>query len=322
MTIKELFNSCDFAEVADEIAIIDPRQAGMLYCYKELFDMHRLADGEPCESVLEVNSHRVNNCHEVGDYQFPNMEISTMDDAKDYSNARLAAEILWERTFFGFGEDELPRFIIDKILQQNENGKKAFELSKERYIGLCGTKKLKDEVREDLKDAIHIGFTQERWYYFEKREKTCSEKTKEWIRKIDAEIRRLKRRSRVEYLIQRLTTNAVAGRSMTAEELGFLYDTKLICEHALRSYTNDENARCGYIKDLLNWNFGDELQYYSNAVIHVITSPDHPLRDDESLDFIKSLFPESADIKWTFSHDPERGRDIKVFIAAYNNENE
>lgn len=318
MTIKELFNSCDFAEVAKEIAKIDRRPAQMLYCYKEVFDMYRLADGEPCESVLEVNKNGVDNGHEVDDDQFPNMEISTTDAAKGYGNARLAAKILWERTFYGFGEDEQPGFIIDQILQENENGKKAFELRKERYIGLCGTKKLKDEIREDLKDSIYIGFTQERWDYFEKRERTCCAKKKEWLRQTDAEIKRLQRRSRVEYLIERLTANAVAGNSMTADDLESLYDTSLISELALRSYTNDENARCDYIKDLLNWNFGDELQEFDHAVIQVITSPEYPMRDDESLDFLMALFPENTDIKWTFSHDPARGKDMKVFIAAYS----
>ncbi|MCF0186402.1 MAG: hypothetical protein HUJ98_07945, partial [Bacteroidaceae bacterium] len=206
MTIKELFNSCDFSEVAEEIVKIDERQVMRLYCYKEIFDMHRNAEDKTCEDVDKANRHKLIAYYEVGDVwvtdeEFAGLEIDTNEGAEDYSLAWLAAQILWERTFYGFGEDELPRFELEECYQRTQNGQMAIALAKERYLGLCTTTELKEKFhRSRIERVKFFAFSLEEWEYMEKREQECSETTKRWLRETDEEIKRLKRRSQVEYL--------------------------------------------------------------------------------------------------------------------------
>lgn len=322
MTFKALLLECRFEDVANSIRALYGDQVQMLPHYKEVFDQLCHTSAVPSEGYIEV---RMESSEYAGSYvRIDGLHDVSIEEALgralqiegEMPLEEIAARCLWEYTFYGFSEEDTTEMFAEwEGRGFSHYGERACLLQRKFYRGLIY--KDKEEKKRLLKPsgAFCMAFTLENWKEIHLHKRRCNRSRRRRNCRLDNRIKALQRKDKVQWLIQRLTANP-SPRAFKPGDLDFLFSTTLIYEMKFHSYAYDVHRRVAYLHELIEKYSSYNFQGYTQYLVHITTSSEHPVAPEESLDFIKAQFPEHAKVMWGFSYDDSLEQEIGVLIVA------
>lgn len=323
MTVKELLLGCDFDKMADCIREIYNSQSVMMPRYKEVFDKLCHTEAMVSEGKIRIGMVEpdwedepsyisVDGCHEASIEETLG-KVLQVD--VDISLEETAARFLWEFTFLGFSDEEIKhRLGIGREKGYTHFGRQAFELALRHYEGLIYSK---NENRRDRRKFIMehgIGYTMETWDEIKLHQKRCNRSRRKRNYRQEKRIAELKRKDKIEWLIQRLIANP-ASPPFSRNNVDFLFSTSEISEVKFHSYAYDITTRVDYLRELMEKYSSYDFGGYEQYLILVTTSSTHPLRPEESLAFITNGFTRGKSVQWGYNYDENLGEEIKILIV-------
>lgn len=285
MTVKELFNSLTFDEVAEALRYTHSGERSVAKCtaaYKESFDYFRHLDfkGVGGEVTFDVKPREewftpgslpllANNVE--GDY-WENTVGKTVVYPQDnpFSDAQLAGAILWGMTFYGFTPRNLWRF-TEKC--NSRYGIKANILIQRQYRPYirekCDLKRLKQGAKQASidREILEVAFTDETWnriHYRQQQGHQNRSKRKRFYR-ISKRIDDLRRIDRRIGLIGEVSADigedniAIYSQIMSASEInGYIIESRAYGAMSRSAYISELATRYGLF-DELDLKVGDRV---------------------------------------------------------------
>lgn len=322
MTLKELLLQCKFEDVANSIKKLYEEQVGMLPHYKEVFDRLRHMEAMPCEGSIHIHMIQsewmdpylcVDGLHEVSTEEELGRELQF---EVELSLEELAAHCLWEFTFYGFSDEDFADTVNKwEGMGHTHYGKRAYELEKNYYRGLIYINK-KEKKSLKRRDEIFrgIAFSMGTWSEIDLHKSHCNRIRRKRNYRINKRITELKRKDKVEWLIQRLTANPSPNAFMR-NDLNFLFFTSQIKEVEFHSYAYDANKRVSYLQELIEKHSSYNFYGYSQYLVLVTVSSAYPISSEESLSFIANLFPKEVNVQWGFNYKNNLIQEISILIV-------
>jgi len=337
MTLKELLKSCDFKDIASCIA---KTSAGtvVLSQFKEAFDILRHLEpagngGRELEIVRAYDKYfkryypLLKQWGELREWKYELANKIIVSDELMLTDAEIAANILWELTYWG--DQDTPEnhdMAIKNMLGREEadtsNLSNPFALAAEKLERKLRNNYLPKQFKE-YKDKISL--PAEAWDKIERKRKNRPKRMRDHRQK--KRIEALERMTKVEDAIRRLTANTctkyeVRGtQSFSREELEYLFKTKLIheCPYHTRAY--DVHQRVDYLIDLFSNYVSEDFSKYTRFLLMFRTSSDYPLAQSELErleNFFNQYLPASANIRYGYGNDETLGTEVSLlFVGSY-----
>lgn len=229
MTFYELLHKVPFDGLIPTLKSLD---AGEIYPYREAFDELMLIGAvEEDDGVIEVSCDEEDESwiHVTGCQNYWREVLASrieVEDGLELGDCELAAHILWEMTFYGFSEDDTPSFREhpDNEYERRRSGVRSRQMA----MYARGRK----EKSECFKGAMLLE-TLER---IDARMKRRNRAKRMRDARMERTMTRLERMSKVEECIKNLMSICP---ELDREELGYLFDTKVIHETRVRQHRGD-----------------------------------------------------------------------------------
>lgn len=324
MTVKELLITVGFDAIMKALKMMHPNDRSITDTagYKEAFDIicNTTFDGEGGEVGFDVwnDSHSLTAYYVEGDYWENSVgKIVIRPDDDSFTDADLAAAILWGMTFYGFTrhdewtprEERFTRF-----------GTMAEQLERKLYLPYIRDKRTKQGLKRDKEMSHGIAFPMEVWEQIHYGRKHQSRAKRKRFYRMKSRIAQLKRLDKRWHLLDTI-----------AEKTGFrdaqlenrIINAGSIHEHWRESHVYGRGSRIEYLNDLLTNYYPslDDLgEAYNEMLIIAYTSEKSPLTADEetSLRKIVSAVAAKLQINATLikSIDNEAKKEIALQIIG------
>jgi hypothetical protein len=325
MTLKELFDRCEFKDIAPYISQYYRREAAGMAQFKQAFDILRHtqpeADTENPNKKITVARNIIEEDLKPFYEEFPDhyipvsvsncwgddwqselaMEVAVSDEIT-VSDSEIAAHCLWQLTFWGFdqssleGKEAMGRRILSK---KDKNVSNPYAVAAEKL-------------------------SQRYWTNYEKYKKTDCDLDQRPRRnrakrmrdhRQNKRIEKLERMARIEDAIRLLTHDST---SFSREELIYLFDTKLIYEDYYYSHSYDVCRRVDYLTDLFS-NYVSDFSEYNRFILMVRTSQDYPLIQEEKdmlEKFFSNFLPSSANVRYGYGIENRLGTEAGLMLMC------
>ncbi|GEM_PF-2033404 len=291
MKLKELFDKYAFDEILPYLKAIEPEREDSMYQFREAYDLlrHMEPSKEDCGEVkLEWSS---DECYEgkyvmvynlAGDYWENNLakEVVLSEDLQ-ISEMEIAANCLWEITFFGFGqeEDEDDRSIFS--YPREEKNKYDVALYKLQLSNWKHTTPRRYRSKSCVL-CTDADFCMRRM----NSKKNRSKRKRDY--RVECREKFLEMHSQREDFIQKL----IHSGGFRREEVEFLHQVESGQYYPYRSRTWDVTKRIDYILDSINKYQVVDFSQYSDVIICLRSSSDNPVTEVEKEKLLAGL-PES-----------------------------
>ena len=280
MTLSELLRKVSFDELIPTLkGVYDVKD---IYSYGEAFDelMLKEAAGQT-DGVIELsrdeddeNWIHVTGCHDCwSEVLASRIQI---EDGLSFSDAELAARILWEMTYWGFSEDETPSFMERP---DNKYRRKWSEVhSRQKVMYARGRK----EKRECFREAMSWDICKRIWEREERRNRAKRMRDA----RMDRAMARLDRMSKVEECIKDLMRICPElGRG----ELEYLFDTKIVHETRFRQHKGDGKYSPATIQTLIR-DYSDVPEDEYDSIVLVLYSDSRENISAETVSAVRDIF--------------------------------
>ena len=334
MTLKELFNRCDFKDIAPVIKEhhYSDKAINMSH-FKEAFDVLRhlepkLNPDYPSYQKVTITTARNANWEKKekknndyiramcgGDYWESDLAKEVVVSGEiTLTDNEVAAHCLWEMTFYG-----------------NPYNREESEEVSLRISGETDTSNPYTVAADKLEDKLHKKYLPRRYKYatnYANHQEFLKGKNGKptqyfkyipdelmWVEprknrakrmrdhRLEQRIKKLERMAKIEYAIRRLTANT---KSFARKEVEYLFKTNLIREGRFHSFAYNPDQRIDYLIDLLSNYVSEDFSNYTHFILMFRTSSVYPL-DQRELDMIQVFFskylPASANIRYGYGND-------------------
>ena len=280
MTLYELLRKVSFDELIPTLeGVYDVKD---IYSYREAFDelMLNEAAGQT-DGVIELsrdeddeNWIHVTGCHNCwSEVLASRIQI---EDGLSFSDAELAARILWEMTYWGFSEDETPSFMERP---DNKYRRKWSEVHSRQQVMYARGRK---EKRECFRGAMSWDICKRIWEREERRNRAKRMRDA----RMDRAMARLDRMSNVEECIKDLLRICPElGRG----ELEYLFDTKIVHETRFRQHKGDVKYSPATLQTLIK-DYSDVPEGEYDSIILVLYSNSRENVSEETVSAIRDIF--------------------------------
>lgn len=322
MTFKELLLSCEFEQVATYLRKIYDLDS--ITHFKEAFDILRHTEAVACEGKIHIYLDEteeedkyidVSGLHDVRNKEALGRELQV--DANISSLAEIAAHCLWEITFFGFSDEEKEDLILKwHGIGHTVYSELAFNLEVKNNLGMIYSGKRKKESKKYIASTKIVVFPLEIIHEIEVHTMHCNRSKRKRNYRQNKRIEFLNRKEKEEWLIQKLTRNP-APHSFTRNDLSFISSTIHCSEYKFHSYSYDAMKRTAYLRELIEKYLSSDFSSYNRLLVLVTTSPKHPLRKEESLDFINDLFAKGKPVQWGYNYNEKLREEMIVLVVLF-----
>lgn len=280
MILSELLLKVSFDELIPTLkGVYDVKD---IYSYREAFDelMLNEAAGQT-DGVIELsrdeddeNWIHVTGCHDCwSEVLASRIQI---DDRLSFSDAELAARILWKMTFWEFSEDGIQSYWETA---DNKYIGKWFEVhSRQKVMYARGRK----EKRECFREAI----SRDTYWRILQREKRRNRAKRMRDARMDRAMARLDRMSNVEECIKDLLRICPElGRG----ELEYLFDTKIVHETRFRQHKGDGKYSPATLQTLIR-DYSEVPEDEYDSIVLVLYSDSRENVSEETVSAIRDIF--------------------------------
>lgn len=285
MTVKELFLSVSFKQIAEALAHMpDPSIRNCLSGYKEAYDaicnLEPSSDGG--EVTFEVESEEAAEfltCYSVEGDLWENVVGKTIvpPDDNAFTDAELAGAILWDMTFYGFSRHERWNPYKEYFTPY---GEKAERLERKLYLPYIKDKRKRRNLKSK-RMPFGIAFSWEVWEQIRYGKKHQNRSKRKRYYRLKQRIALLKRLDKRQHLIDTLRqttdlTDLQLERCIMSA--GSIYETWR------ESHTYGNSSRIEYLEDLItNYDrmLNKPIADCEELVVVAYSSANARLTDDE-----------------------------------------
>lgn len=199
-----------------------------------------------------------------------------IEDGLSFSDAELAARILWEMTYWGFSEDETPSFMERP---DNKYRRKRSEVHSRQMVMYARGRK---EKRECFREAMSWDICERIWEREERRNRAKRMRDA----RMDRAMARLDRMSNVEECIKNLLRICPElGRG----ELEYLFDTKIVRETRFRQHKGNGNYTPATLRRLIQ-DYSDLPEDEYDSIVLVLYSDSRENISEKTVSAVKDIF--------------------------------
>jgi hypothetical protein len=281
MTLKELFDRCDFKNIAPKIAEIS--SSVRIHRFKEAFDYLRRLEPQKCEEypndVIEIyiverewgGFVKAGGNLDESSWAFCLAKEIVVAEGLTLTDNEIAAHCLLEMTFWG-DDAKMPKPQFCDIYPQIDNSNP--------YAVAAAANKLSNKLCDKCIEA-------------------------------------LERMAKVEDVIRRL----ILKSDFIREELEYLFKTDLIHEDMFRSLSYNVDQRIDYLIDVFSNYVCDDFSKFTHFLLMFRTSPEYEFTREEwsmIFKFFSQRLPSSANIRYGYGTDAELGTEVSLlFVSNY-----
>lgn len=298
MTVKELFKSVEFMAIADALqcSLSSDKSVRDIASYKESYDIlcNTEFEGKGGEVTFSVYSDGVLADGVEGDMwsNIVGREV-VCPEGHSYTDAELAAWILWGATFYGF--TPMNSWSRDRREIYNEYSEREHILYQRLYRPYIRDKRILLVMKQLAKQAAPRGLAMalEDWVSIRCRKVHQNRAKRKRYYRLKKRIEQLSKLSRRQDLIDRLVAttgecdSAISNRIMKA---------KAISETYRESHTYGKIDRADYLVDLLS-NYaeviGDFCESGDEMIVVIYATESNPVTDEEKYTLHKFLREEA-----------------------------
>lgn len=285
MTVKELLVSVGFDAIMKALKMMHPNDRSITDTagYKEAFDIicNTMFDGEGGEVEFEVwdDSHSLTAYYVEGDcWENSVGKIVIRPDDDSFTDADLAASILWGMTFYGFTRHAQWEPREEPFTQF---GVMAEQLERKLYLPYIRDKRTLQSLKRDKDMPFGIAFPMEVWDRIDYCKRHQNRVKRKRFFRMERRIAQLKRLDKRQHLI-----NSIAYKTgfSDAQLQGRIINAGSIHEHWRESHFYGRGSRIEYLNDLLaNYvpSLYDVSEVCSEMLVMAYTSEESPLTADE-----------------------------------------
>ena len=323
MTLKELVMQVSFEELLPYLKAMIKGHDNSLYAFREAYDRLRLMEPNP-EYQGEVQISWSGDIDEEENYQPGEddvLAICYLDDdvwenelAKeliihknvDVSLAEIAANCLWEITFYGFSPNEISQTfdrMLGRIKPQNK-----YEIALDKLEESIWKHQTPRRLRSRGpwgQRCTTLEFPLRRG----DRRKNRSKRKRAYRQKRREEY--LKKMGRRLNMVETLT---VPGSSFTRQDVEFLMSIEKGMSYDYTSITGNAEGRLAYIADSMTKYQQLDRDGYDNAIVCVIVSSKYPLAEVECREFQAKVrsFLKYEDIRFGTVQTDNDSKEVEV----------
>jgi hypothetical protein len=320
MKFKELLHSCSFNDLLPTLLELMSEHKDSMPDFKIVFDTLRRIEPESTSTKICITydewidvSCIDPECEGYCGFCYPwnislGMEV-TWDDNVHLSTPEIVAHCIWEMTFYGFSEERITHFFARDEFDLSEDGRKIAELKlKVLRFKYPISAKLADnkEERVLLKPGNFLINSTE----FNRGSRAMNRSKRKRLYRWEKRIKYLEWQHKIKSAIQKLTENS----DIKAEELSYLFDTKLISERCFESCADYIDQRAQYLVELLTEYAYDDFTNYTRFCFLFQSSSQHPITENEKLELakIKEQLPQIANIRFGYGTNDDLGEKMSV----------
>ncbi|UKI43476.1 MAG: hypothetical protein L6U16_10560 [Porphyromonadaceae bacterium] len=324
MTVKELLVNVGFDAIMEALKKMHPNDRSITDTagYKEAFDIicNTEFDGEGGEVGFDVwdDSHSLTAYYVEGDsWENSVGKIVIRPDDDSFTDADLAASILWGMTFYGFTRHAQWEPREEPFTQF---GVMAAQLERKLYLPYIRDMRTRQSLKRDKEMPFGIAFPMEVWdriHYCKRHQNRAKRKRFYRMKRRIAHLKRLDKR---QHLLYTIAEKAGFRDSQLADRI---INAGSIHEHWRESHVYGRGSRIEYLNELLT-NYTPSLydlsEIYSEMLVMTYTSEDSPLTAEEEtrLREIVSVVAEKRQINATLikGNDNETKGEIALQIIG------
>lgn len=298
MTVKELFKSVEFMAIADALqrTLSSDKSVRDIASYKESYDIlcNTEFDGKGGKVTFSVYSDGVLADGVEGDLwsNIVGKEV-VRPEGHSYTDAELAAWILWGATFYGF--TPMKSWSRDHREIYNKYSEREHILYQRLNRPYIRDKRTRSTMKQRAKQATPRGLAmtlEDRELIRYRKAHQNRAKRKRYYR-LEKRIEQLSKMSRRQDLIDRLVATTGVWRSAISNRI---MKAKAISETYRESHTYGKIGRADYLVDLLSnyaEGIGDFCESRDEMIVVIYATESNPITDEEKFTLHKFLREES-----------------------------
>ena len=324
MTLKELVMRVSFEELLPYLKAMIKGHDNSVYAFREAYDRLRLMEPNP-EYKGEVQISWSGDIDEEENYQKGERDVLAVcyldGDAwenglakelvihknVDASLAEIAANCLWEITFYGFSEKEIEN-TFERMLGENKPQNK-YEIALEKLR----TSIIKHQTPRKYISTIQgkLCFTEgilAYWLHQMKRKNRSKRKRAYRQERRKAYLKKMSTR------LNMVETLTVPGSSFTRQDVEFLMSVEKGMSYDYTSITGNAEGRLAYIADSMTKYQQLDRDGYDNAIVCIIVSSKYPLAEVECREFQAKVrsFLKYEDIRFGIVQTDNDSKEVEV----------
>ena len=286
MTVKELFQSLSFDEIAETLRTTHAKEKSTetMVGYKEAFDIirHTEFEGEGGEVTFDIEDKEDNDMpilarNVEGDYWKNTVgKQVVIPPVSVYPMAYYAAAILWGMTFYGFTPRDRRRSFDDE--PYCKWGEMAERLNDRKNIPYIRDKAYRKKCKCGKADYVPVQIILD---IFKRKEHQNGPKRKRNYR-IKKRIAYLENLDKRQWLIDSLRRALIPLSDTMADRI---FNAGMVHETWMDSFTYGECSRVPYISECVEKYFSSKLKKESWDIVLTVayTSPEHPITSEEKI---------------------------------------
>ncbi|MDE5708405.1 MAG: hypothetical protein K2I32_02980 [Alistipes sp.] len=319
MKFKELLQKVSFDDIVPHISRLDKnpwdREKYLIPYYKETYDILQHMQAEETDKQIRFYMD-YDNAH-YGEEPRVEMYLYEDDFESDYwptnlgkeivlgedvelSDEEIAALCLFHITMYGFSPEETKKREPEPL---NSYEEQALALREKQWVNYT-------RIKREENDLV---YRPEVWKMKDMRMSHRNRMKRMRDHRQDMRIEQLKRMGQAERAIERILSTT---RTLSREQLAYLFNTQLIQRDVFQSRTYDHTRRMDYLWEILTKYTAPDDRPYTHTVIVLSTAPNYPLTATEQQMFerIIAQFAEKTEVRSAVGVKADLDDEAELFI--------
>ncbi len=320
MKFKELLQKVSFDDIVPHISRLDMnlgfRDKQFIPYYKETYDILQHMQAEETDKQIRFYMD-YDNAEHYGEEPRVEMDLYEDDFESDYwptnlgkeivlgedvelSDEEIAALCLFHITIYGFSPEETKKREPEPL---NSYEEQALALREKQWVNYT-------RIKREENDLV---YRPEVWKMKDMRMSHRNRMKRMRDHRQDMRIEQLKRMGQAEQTIERILSTT---RTLSREQLAYLFNTQLIQRDVFQSRTYDHTRRMDYLWEILTKYIAPDDKPYTHTIIVLSTAPDYPLTATEQQMFerIIARFAEKTEVLSALGVNAGLEEEAELFI--------